>query len=71
VLLLGEKISDGIKLIDFGSARVFRDGYYMTQSFGSPYYIAPEILNKKYNEKCDMWSCGVMAYIMLCGFPPF
>ena len=40
--------------------------------YGTPYYIAPEILNKKdYNFKCDIWSCGVVLYCMLAGRPPY
>jgi len=60
-----------IKIIDFGTSQMFDSDKKMSQKFGTPYYIAPEVLKKSYNEKCDLWSCGVILYILLCGYPPF
>ena len=67
--------SDGagaiIKVIDFGTSQKYDPEKKMHQTYGTPYYIAPEILAGEYNEKCDVWSCGVIMYILLCGRPPF
>lgn len=61
-----------LKLADFGSAEWFSDGRAMRGVVGTPYYVAPEVLaGREYNEKVDVWSAGVILYIMLSGFPPF
>ena len=60
-----------IKLIDFGTAIRFNPGSKLRTIVGTAYYIAPEVLKGAYTEKCDMWSCGVIIYILLSGFPPF
>lgn len=70
---LGGKKGMKIKLIDFGTAQEFKVGSKkkMEERYGTPYYIAPDVLNKSYNEKCDVWSLGVITYILLVGYPPF
>ena len=60
-----------VTIIDFGTAGSFTPGEKMNQKYGTPYYIAPEVLKKSYDHKCDLWSCGVILYILLCGYPPF
>jgi|TARA_B110001450_G_C17594066_1_gene470099 calcium-dependent protein kinase len=60
-----------ITIIDFGTSGMFAAGEKMDQKYGTPYYIAPEVLNNNYDEKCDLWSIGVILYILLCGYPPF
>lgn len=71
-LLLDSKLSDPmIKVIDFGTSALVEPNKRMKQRYGTSYYIAPEVIGGNYNEKCDLWSCGVIMYILLCGKPPF
>ena len=60
-----------IRLSDFSSARSFNKLKKLTKKVGTPYYIAPEVLKRNYNEKCDVWSIGVLMFILICGKPPF
>ena len=62
---------NSIKIIDFGTAILFNKND--KNLAGSIYYLAPEIIskNRKYTEKCDIWSCGIIMYILLTGKPPF
>lgn len=71
-ILIDSKQRGHIKVIDFGTSHVFdKENPEMKQMYGTAYYIAPEVLEGKYTAKCDMWSIGVILYIMLSGRPPF
>lgn len=71
--ILVDRESMTIKLIDFGMAAFQPEGTLLTTPCGSPNYAAPEvILGKAYDgSKADVWSCGVILYVMLAGHPPF
>jgi calcium/calmodulin-dependent protein kinase I len=61
-----------LKIADFGLATLLRPNQMMNVACGTPGYVAPEILRGvAYGREVDMWSIGVILYILLCGFPPF
>ena len=59
-----EKTTDGSEFKKLGLRR-------MKSKVGTLYYISPEIIKGNYDEKCDIWACGVILYILICGYPPF
>ncbi|KAL6986157.1 calcium,calmodulin-dependent protein kinase [Sarracenia purpurea var. burkii] len=71
ILLATKSFSSHIKLADFGLATYIKPGQKLHGIVGSPFYIAPEVLVGGYNQAADVWSAGVILYILLSGIPPF
>jgi len=72
-LLLKQKGDDlEVAIADFGLSKIVGNQVMMKTACGTPSYVAPEVLNATgYGKEVDMWSIGVITYILLCGFPPF
>jgi len=70
LLLVTKNNIESIRITDFGLSKIYEKG--MKTACGTPSYVAPEILaGEPYGCEVDMWSCGVILYVLLCGFPPF
>ncbi|KAK2432195.1 calcium-dependent protein kinase [Trifolium repens] len=70
-LLVNKDDDFSLKAIDFGLSVFFKPGQVFTDVVGSPYYVAPEVLLKHYGPEADVWTAGVILYILLSGVPPF
>jgi len=72
LLLKNEDDLTNVKIADFGLSKIMGDNTMMQTACGTPIYVAPEVLSgEAYEKEVDMWSIGVITYILLCGFPPF
>ena len=60
-----------LKLIDFGLSQRINSSKKSKSIAGTPYYMAPEVLDGHYDAKCDVWSLGVILYVFMCGYLPF
>ncbi|KAJ3390706.1 hypothetical protein HDU84_007108 [Entophlyctis sp. JEL0112] len=72
-LLLSDKTPNAkIMISDFGLSKIFCEEEVMKTACGTPGYVAPEVLKRQgYGREVDLWSLGVITYILLCGYPPF
>jgi len=73
LLCSGEGNNMTIKIADFGLSKIFAGGAQLDTSCGTPDYAAPEVLTgeSSYDKSVDLWSIGVITYVLLCGYPPF
>eukprot|EP00930_Biecheleria_cincta_P088668 TRINITY_DN7791_c0_g1_i2.p1 TRINITY_DN7791_c0_g1~~TRINITY_DN7791_c0_g1_i2.p1 ORF type:complete len:611 (-),score=87.49 TRINITY_DN7791_c0_g1_i2:84-1889(-) len=69
--LYESKSNDYLKLIDFGFSHVWKPDTLMAASCGTLSYVAPEVLAQRYTKQCDLWSLGVVAFILTMGYMPF
>ena len=71
ILFASKKPDAMVKLIDFGISMKYEENQKIKDKIGTILYVAPEVLKGSYDYKCDIWSIGVLMYLILCGYPPF
>lgn len=70
-MLEEEDIQSNVKIIDFGTSKIIKPHEKLKELTGTAYYIAPEVINNNYDNKCDIWSSGVIMFVLLTGTIPF
>lgn len=70
-LYVSKEPTSELKIIDFGMSIKVRNPNELMTLVGTPYYLAPEVLKGNYGKECDIWSLGVIMYLLLCGYQPF
>lgn len=71
ILMVSNAIDTDIRVADFGSAALFCAEEKLSKFIGSPYYVSPSVIKGSYGSEADLWSLGVVLYILLSGVPPF
>eukprot|EP01095_Lingulamoeba_sp_RSL-Kostka_P008128 TRINITY_DN266_c0_g2_i1.p1 TRINITY_DN266_c0_g2~~TRINITY_DN266_c0_g2_i1.p1 ORF type:complete len:205 (-),score=68.11 TRINITY_DN266_c0_g2_i1:426-1040(-) len=72
LLLKDDSDDTNVKIADFGLSKIIGENTMLQTACGTPIYVAPEVLSgEAYEKEVDLWSIGVITYILLCGFPPF
>jgi len=70
-LFIDRGVDSELKMIDFGLSKHFKFGEVQHEAVGTPYTVAPEVIKGNYDERCDVWAIGVIAYLLLSGESPF